>query len=51
MRERLQELNADVLAERGSTATHKCEQALAMATLASFLSYLCFSALPFPPSP
>lgn len=46
MRERLGELNMDAMADRGSTTVQKCEQALAMTTLAAFLSYVCLGAPP-----
>ncbi|KAK9901211.1 hypothetical protein WJX75_000422 [Coccomyxa subellipsoidea] len=42
MQERMQELMAEALAERGSGTAQKCEQALALAILASYLSYLTF---------
>ena len=44
MQERMQELMAEVLTERGSRTAAKCEQALALATLAAYLSYLIFGA-------
>jgi hypothetical protein len=40
----MQELMAEALAERGSGTAQKCEQALALAILASYLSYLTFGA-------
>jgi hypothetical protein len=42
MQERLRELTREVMAENGSTTGQKCEQALAMASLAAFLSYIFF---------
>ena len=38
---------ADSLAQRGASLAQQCEQALAMATLASFLSYISFGAPEF----
>ena len=40
MHTRLRELVVESLAQRGARLAQKCEQALAMATLASFLSYI-----------
>ncbi|BDA45455.1 hypothetical protein COCOBI_07-2420 [Coccomyxa sp. Obi] len=42
MQERMKELLGEALADRGSGTAQKCEQALALATLAAFLSYLTF---------
>lgn len=44
MQERIKELLAEALAPRGSSTAARCEQALALSTLASFLSYLSFGA-------
>ncbi len=43
----MRELLGEALADRGSGTAQKCEQALALATLAAFLSYLTFG--PHPP--
>lgn len=44
----MKELLGEALADRGSGTAQKCEQALALATLAAFLSYLTFG--PRPPT-
>ena len=46
MQERMKELLGEALADRGSGTAQKCEQALALATLAAFLSYLTFGLRP-----